>query len=70
MRTVHGIPLMFAVSGLAALLVYAGSDWSSLRAQAGIALTGRVISDQDGSLEGVVVRPEGRVHHLDVGCDR
>ena len=61
MRTVRGIPLMFAVSGLAALLIHAGSDWFPLQAQAGVALTGRVTSDEEGPMEGVVVtaRKEG-----------
>ena len=54
--------LLTAGAGVAALLLCAGSDWPSpLRAQAGVALTGRVISDEEGPMEGVVVtaRKEG-----------
>jgi len=71
MRTVRGIPLLFAVSGLAALLTYAGSDWSALQAQAGVALTGRVISDAEGPMEGVVVtaRKEGSTISMSVVTD-
>ena len=71
MRTVRGIPLMFAVSGLAALLIHAGSDWSALQAQAGVALTGRVISDAEGPMEGVVVsaRKEGSTISMSVVTD-
>ncbi len=71
MRTVRGIPLMFAVSGLAALLIHAGSDWSPLQAQAGVALTGRVISDAEGPMEGVVVtaRKEGSTISMSVVTD-
>jgi len=70
MRTVRGIPLLFAVSGLAAL-IYAGSDWSALQAQAGVALTGRVISDAEGPMEGVVVtaRKEGSTISMSVVTD-
>jgi streptogramin lyase len=62
---------MFAVSGLAALLIYAGSDWSALQAQAGVALTGRVISDAEGPMEGVVVtaRREGSTISMSVVTD-
>jgi virginiamycin B lyase len=71
MRTVRGIPLMFAVSGLAALLIHAGADWSLLQAQAGVALTGRVISDAEGPMEGVVVtaRKEGSTISMSVVTD-
>jgi streptogramin lyase len=71
MRTMRGIPLMFAVSGLAALLIHAGSDWSALQAQAGVALTGRVISDAEGPMEGVVVtaRKEGSTISMSVVTD-
>ncbi len=71
MRTVRGIPLMFAVSGLAALLIHAGSGWFPLQAQAGVALTGRVISDAEGPMEGVVVtaRKEGSTISMSVVTD-
>jgi len=71
MRTVRGIPLMFAVSGLAALLIHAGSDWFPLQAQAGVALTGRVTSDEEGPMEGVVVtaRKEGSTISMSVVTD-
>jgi streptogramin lyase len=71
MRTVRGIPLLFAVSGLAALLIHAGSDWFPLQAQAGVALTGRVISDAEGPMEGVVVtaRKEGSTISMSVVTD-
>ena len=70
MKRVCGIPLMFAVSGLAALL-NSGSDWSALQAQAGVALTGRVISDAEGPMEGVVVtaRNEGSTISMSVVTD-
>jgi len=55
MRTGRGIPLMFAVVVAWTLLIHPGSDWSPLEAQAGVALTGRVTSDQEGPMEGVVV---------------
>src|SRR6266850_6319501 len=54
--------LLTAVAGVAALVMHAGSDSSSsLHAQAGVALTGRVISEDEGPMEGVVVtaRKEG-----------
>jgi streptogramin lyase len=62
---------MFAVSGLAALLIHAKSDWSPLQAQAGVALTGRVISDAEGPMEGVVVtaRKEGSTISMSVVTD-
>jgi streptogramin lyase len=62
---------MFAVSGLAALLIHAGSDWSPLQAQAGVALTGRVTSDEEGPMEGVVVtaRKEGSSISMSVVTD-
>jgi hypothetical protein len=52
--------LLVAVAGVAALLMDAGSDWP-LQAQDGVALTGRVVSDEEGPIEGVVVtaRKEG-----------
>src|SRR5256885_3155235 len=53
--------LLTAVAGVA-VVMYAGSDsWSPLRAQAGVALTGRVVSEDEGPMEGVVVtaRKEG-----------
>ncbi len=54
--------LLIAVAGVAALVMYAGSDSSSpVKAQAGVALTGLVTSDEEGRMEGVVVtaRREG-----------
>jgi streptogramin lyase len=53
--------LLTAVAGVAALVMYAGSDSSPLLAQPGVALTGRVVSDEEGPMEGVVVtaRAEG-----------
>src|SRR5947208_16727463 len=64
--------LLTAFAGLAALLIYAGSDSSSsLHAQAGVALTGRVISDEEGPMEGVVVtaRAEGSPISISVVTD-
>ena len=63
--------LLSTVSGLAALLVYAGSDWSPLQAQAGVALTGRVTSAEEGAMEGVVVtaRKEGSPISMSVVTD-
>jgi streptogramin lyase len=64
--------LLVAVAGVAALAMYAGSDWSSpLRAQAGVALTGRVTSDEEGPMEGVVVtaRKEGSPISISVVTD-
>ena len=59
------------VSGLAALLIYAGFDRSPLRAQAGVALTGLVISEEEGPMEGVVVtaRAEGSPISISVVTD-
>ena len=54
--------LLTAVAGVAALVMYAESNSSSsLHAQAGVALTGLVTSDEEGLMEGVVVtaRREG-----------
>ena len=54
--------LLTAVAGVAALVMYAGSNSSSpVKAQPGVALTGRVVSDEEGPMEGVVVtaRTEG-----------
>ncbi len=42
-------------TGLAALVMYGAVDSPRLQAQAGVALTGRVSSDQEGPMEGVVV---------------
>jgi streptogramin lyase len=63
--------LLFTVSGLTALLIHAGSDWSPLQAQAGVALTGLVISDEEGPMEGVVVtaRAEGSPISISVVTD-
>jgi virginiamycin B lyase len=63
--------LLLTVSGLAALLIYAGFDWSPLRAQTGVALTGLVISDEEGPMEGVVVtaRAEGSPISISVVTD-
>jgi streptogramin lyase len=63
--------LLPAISGLAALLIHAGSDWSPLQAQAGVALTGRVTSDDEGPMEGVVVtaRREGSTISISVVTD-
>src|SRR5882672_9611874 len=64
--------LLVAVAGVAALAMYAGSDWSSpLQAQAGVALTGRVTSDEEGPMEGVVVtaRKEGSPISISVVTD-
>src|SRR5215475_13026737 len=48
--------LLTSVAGITTLLVYAGSHSSSpLRAQAGVALTGLVISEEEERMEGVVV---------------
>ena len=44
-----------AAVGLTALVMHAGLGWSSAQAQAGVALTGRVNSEQEGPMEGVVV---------------
>jgi streptogramin lyase len=53
--------LLTAVAGVATLLVFVGSDSSPLQAQPGVALSGRVVSDEEGPMEGVVVtaRAEG-----------
>src|SRR5437870_3476200 len=63
--------LLLTVFGLAALLIHAGSDWSPLHAQAGVALTGLVISDEEGPMEGVVVtaRAEGSPISISVVTD-
>jgi streptogramin lyase len=63
--------LLFTVSGLTALLIHAGFDWSPLQAQAGVALTGLVISDEEGPMEGVVVtaRAEGSPISISVVTD-
>jgi streptogramin lyase len=63
--------LLFTVSGLAALIVHAGSDWSPLQAQRGVALSGRVTSEEEGPMEGVVVtaRAEGSPISLSVVTD-
>jgi streptogramin lyase len=64
--------LLTAAAGVAALLMYAGSDSSSpLRAQAGVALTGRVTSDEEGPMEGVLVtaRKEGSTISISVVTD-
>ena len=44
-----------AAIGLTALVMHAGLGWSSAQAQAGVALTGRVNSEREGAMEGVVV---------------
>ena len=54
--------LLVAFAGVAALAIYARADLSSpLHAQSGVALSGRVTSDEEGPMEGVVVtaRREG-----------
>src|SRR6266581_2496911 len=63
--------LLLTVSGLAVLLIYAGFDWSPLRAQTGVALTGRVVSEEEGPMEGVVVtaRDEGSPISISVVTD-
>ena len=64
--------LLAAVAGMAALVMYTGPHLSTpLRAQSGVALTGRVSSEQEGPMEGVVVsaRREGSTD-LDFGRDR
>ncbi|MBI4885750.1 MAG: carboxypeptidase regulatory-like domain-containing protein [Acidobacteria bacterium] len=69
------ILLLSAVAGLAALVIHAGSDWSPLQAQARVearvALTGRVVSDEEGPMEGVVVtaREEGSAISISVVTD-
>jgi hypothetical protein len=62
---------LFAVSALAALLIHAASDPSPLRAQPGVALTGIVMSDEEGPMEGVVVtaRAEGSPISISVVTD-
>ena len=47
--------VLTAAAGLAALVMYMGSDSAPLQAQAGVALTGRVSSVREGPMEGVVV---------------
>ena len=44
-----------AITGLAALVVCVGSSSPPLQAQAGVSLTGRVTSAEEGPMEGVVV---------------
>ena len=63
--------LVASVSGLAALVIHTGLGWSPARAQAGIALTGRVNSEQEGPMEGVVVtaRKEGSTISVSVVSD-
>jgi virginiamycin B lyase len=63
--------LLLTASGLAALLISAGFDWSPLRAQTGVALTGRVVSEEEGPMEGVVVtaRDEGSPISISVVTD-
>ncbi|MGH9256884.1 MAG: virginiamycin B lyase family protein [Vicinamibacterales bacterium] len=63
--------LLVTVSGLAGLVIHAGLDWSPVRAQAGVALTGRVNSEQEGPMEGVVVsaRKEGSTVSISVVSD-
>ena len=68
MRTARAV---FVIAGFAALVMSAGSDSSPLQAQAGVALTGRVTSDQEGAMEGVVVtaRKAGSAISLSVVTD-
>ena len=47
--------LLTIVAGVTALVICAGSHISPLRAQAGVALTGLVISEEEDRMEGVVV---------------
>ena len=48
--------LLSSMAGAAMLVMYAGSHSSlPLRAQAGVALTGLVISEEEDRMEGVVV---------------
>ena len=64
--------LLVAVAGVTALVVYAGSQSSSpVQAQRGVALTGLVISDEEGPMEGVVVtaRNEGSPISISVVTD-
>ena len=64
--------LLMAAAGISALVMSAKSDLSSpLRAQSGVALTGRVTSVQEGPMEGVVVtaRREGSTISVSVATD-
>ena len=62
--------LLTTVAGVTALALYAASD-SSLRAQAGVALTGLVISEEEDRMQGVVVtaRREGSPISISVVTD-
>ena len=53
--------LLIVAAGVAASIVYVASNSSTLRAQSGVALTGRVVSEEEGAMQGVVVtaRREG-----------
>jgi len=65
--------LLFAVAGVTALVMYAGSNSSSsLRAQSGVALTGLVTSEEEERMEGVVVtaRKEGSPISISVVTDQ
>src|SRR4026208_2022668 len=55
-RVMRNTLLLPSVAGVTMLVLYAGSHSSSpLRAQAGVALTGLVISEEEDRMEGVVV---------------
>ena len=57
--------LLIVAAGVAASIVYIASNSSPLRAQSGVALTGRVVSEEEGAMQGVVVtarREIGRAH--------
>ena len=60
-----------AVVGLTALVIHTGWGWSSAQAQAVVALTGRVNSEQEGPMEGVVVtaRKSGSTAAISVVSD-
>jgi len=63
--------LLATLSGLAALVIHAGLNWSPARAQAAFALTGTVSSAEEGPMEGVVVsaRKEGSTMSVSVVSD-
>jgi streptogramin lyase len=63
--------LLTAIAALAASVTWVGSDVPRLQAQAGVALTGRVTSEVEGPMEGVVVtaRREGSSISISVVTD-
>src|SRR4030095_14996022 len=71
-RVMRNNLLLITVVGVTALVIYAGSHSSSpLRAQADVALTGLVISEEEDRMEGVVVtaRKEGSPISISVVTD-